>query len=98
MPTKIRSDHLVLWDEVCLGELPPKGLLEVEVAAPDGGAGAGPDREDGVPESSLVVREDAVRVGGSVGVKFFQQVGVESLCIPREKPISAGNPPAVRAQ
>ena len=54
------SDHLILRDKICLGELPLKGLLKVEVTAPDGGAG--PDREDSVPESGLKVREDTVRV------------------------------------
>ena len=38
------------------------------------------------------VREDAV------SVQFLQQVGVESLCLPREKAISTGNPPAVLQQ
>ena len=30
---KLYMVGLVLWDEVCRGELPPKGLLEMEVAA-----------------------------------------------------------------
>ena len=39
-----------------IAELPSKGLLTVEVATPD--SGAGPDREAGDLESGLEVRED----------------------------------------
>ena len=42
------------------------------------------------------VHEDAVRA--SVSVQFLHQVGVDSLCLPREKSISTGNPPAVLQQ
>ena len=67
--------YSLLREEVSLEELPPKGLLKVEVTAADGGAG--PDREDSVPKSGFKIHEDTVRVEGSVSVQFLQQVGVD---------------------